>query len=75
MPAARSVDLKRRQDVQTLYSTRDGLTATGLLSLYKIDYAVVGPLERTTYGDPQALLTLGRKVFESGGTSIYAFSR
>jgi uncharacterized membrane protein len=64
----------RRQDVQTLYTTPDELTATGLLNRYGVDYAVVGPLERTTYGDPQALVRVGRPVFDQDGTAIYAFA-
>ena len=43
----------RRQDVQTLYSTRDATQARNLLRRYGVRYAVIGPLERTTYGPPR----------------------
>ena len=45
-----------------------------LLARYKVDYAVVGPLERTTYGDPGAA-ALGREVFEDEGTRVLVFDR
>jgi hypothetical protein len=38
-----------------------------------VRYAVFGPLERTTYGEPGVLETLGRKVHDAGGTAIYAY--
>jgi YYY domain-containing protein len=64
----------RREDVQTLYSTPDVELARRLLRTYRVRYVVVGPLERTTYGEPGAALTLGRKVFDSEGTVIVAFA-
>ena len=42
----------RRDDVQTLYTTGDAAAARELVDRYGVDYAVVGPLERTTYGSP-----------------------
>ena len=47
----------RRADVQTLYTTRDPAVLDAIVAKYKIRYAVVGPLELTTYGDLGALRT------------------
>jgi YYY domain-containing protein len=64
----------RRADVQTLYTTRDAAAARDLVRRYGVDYAVVGPLERTTYGEPGVLPSLGRKAFERDGTAVYALT-
>ena len=64
----------RRTDVQALYTTRDAAAARELVRRYGVDYAVIGPLERTTYGDPGVLPSLGRKVFERDGTVVYALT-
>ncbi len=64
----------RRTDVETLYKTPDALVARTLMDRYRVAFAVVGPLERTTYGTPGALARAGRKVFDRDGTAIYAFA-
>ncbi len=64
----------RRADVETLYKTPDALLARTLLDRYRVAFAVVGPLERTTYGAPVALARAGREVFARDGTAIYAFT-
>jgi YYY domain-containing protein len=64
----------RRADVATMYRATDAATVRALLRRYRVAYAVVGPLERTTYGDPGALTSLGRRVFDRDGTALYAFT-
>jgi uncharacterized membrane protein len=64
----------RREDVKRLYSSRNPREVTALLEKLRIEYAVLGQLERADYGDARALAVLGRKVFERGGTAIYAYT-
>ena len=47
---------------------------TELLADLRVEYAVLGQLERADYGDARALAVLGRKVFERGATAIYAYT-
>ncbi len=63
----------RRPDVETLYTTRDRAEARRLLDRYGVGYAVLGPLERTFYGEPGVLPALGRPVFRRAGTVVYRF--
>jgi len=63
----------RRSDVKTLYTSRDATAVRALLDRYGVDYAVVGPIERSTYGQIGALKALGRTVFAARGTTIYRF--
>jgi YYY domain-containing protein len=60
----------RRDDVQTLYTSQDEVMVRDLLDLYGVDYAVIGPLERTTYGTAGIINGLGETVFEAEGTRI-----
>ncbi len=62
----------RRQDLAVLYRTRDPGRARRVVRRYGIDYVVVGPLERATYGRIGAVRGLGRRVFTRAGTSVYA---
>jgi YYY domain-containing protein len=64
----------RREDVKTLYTTQDEAVARELLERYRIRYVVVGPLERTTYGEPGVVVRLGREVFNRDGTAIYEYT-
>jgi YYY domain-containing protein len=64
----------RGADVQTLYTGPDPAQVGDLIQRYKVDYAVVGPLERTTYGKIGALAGAGKVVFKRKGTTIYAFA-
>jgi YYY domain-containing protein len=63
----------RREDVRRLYNSRNPREVRLLLAQLRIEYAVIGPLERTDYGDARALEVLGRKVFQRGETAIYAY--
>jgi uncharacterized membrane protein len=64
----------RGADVKTLYTTTDLNVARELIARYGISYVVVGPLEHTTYGDAGDAKwdQLGRRVFSSGGTTVWA---
>lgn len=39
----------RQVDIETLFSTKDWLTAREILEMYKIEYVFIGDLERSTY--------------------------
>ena len=64
----------RREDVRRLYSSRNPREVGELLADLRVEYAVLGQLERADYGDARALAVLGRKVFEVGSTAIYAYT-
>jgi YYY domain-containing protein len=63
----------RQVDVRTLYTTTDAATARGLIARYDVRYVVVGPIERTTYGDAGTAKwdTLGERVFDRAGTTVW----
>jgi YYY domain-containing protein len=61
----------RREDVQTMYSSTKIAEVRNLLSRYDVAYAVVGPLEKTFYGNIGALERLGQPVFDRNGTTVY----
>jgi len=71
--------LRRRQDVDTIYSTTDLNQARELLKKYGVEYVVIGMLERNGIqnkpGYPQAGLDkfgqLGVPVFNQSGTVIF----
>lgn len=63
----------RRADVERLYSSRDPGEVERLVAKLRIEYAVIGELERTDYGDARALAISGRRVFSTDGAEIYAF--
>ncbi len=63
----------RRQQVERLYTAPDARTALAPLRHYRVRYVVVGPLERTDYGDAGLAKwdVLGRRVFDRDGTVIW----
>ena len=63
----------RSDDVRTLYTSRDEVVVRDLMGLYEIDYAIIGPLERTTYGEQGLIGELGETVFEDSGTRVVRF--
>jgi YYY domain-containing protein len=67
----------RAADVRTLYTTADVGAATELLAFYDVDYVVVGPIERTDYGDGglRKWDALGRRVVDRDGTTVWAVNR
>jgi uncharacterized membrane protein len=64
----------RMQQVAAAYKAADARSARALIDRYGIDYVVVGPLERTDYGDQGVAKwdKLGRRVFDRDGTIVWA---
>jgi len=63
----------RREAVQALYTAPDGAAAKPVLERYEVRYVVVGPIERTDYGEAGVAKweQLGKKVFERDSTTVY----
>ena len=63
----------RREDVEAIYRAADEASIQPLLDRYDVRYVVVGPLERTSYGDAGVAKwdRLGRRVFDRDGTTIW----
>jgi YYY domain-containing protein len=59
----------RADDVRRMYTDADA----ELLERYGVRYVVVGPLERTEYGEAAVARwdELGRRVFDAGGTTVW----
>jgi uncharacterized membrane protein len=67
----------RAADVKTLYTTTDTAQAQALIGRYGVGYVVVGPIERTDYGDAGLAKwdELGRRVYDREGTTVWELSR
>ena len=62
----------RAQDIETLYSTPDWVTAQDIIKRYDIRYVYVGNLERVTYRVSEEKFSLFLKpVFQQGNVAIY----
>jgi YYY domain-containing protein len=63
----------RADDVRTMYEARSVADARPLLARYGVRYVVVGPIERTDYGDAGIAKwdRLGRRVFDRSGTTVW----
>jgi len=62
----------RAQDIETLYSSPDWITAQEIIKRYNIRYVYVGSLERTTYHVSEEKFNLFLKpVFQQGVVTIY----
>jgi YYY domain-containing protein len=63
----------RRAEVERMYRETLPFVARPLLRRYGVDYVVVGPIERTDYGDAGTAKwdRLGRRVFESADTTVW----
>jgi len=62
----------RKDDIQTLYTTPDWVTAQEIITRYNIRYIVVGNLERTTYQVNEEKFTRFLKpIFQQGNLTIY----
>jgi uncharacterized membrane protein len=57
--------------------TTDTRAASALIARYGVRYVVVGPIERTDYGDAGLVKwdRLGRRAFDRDGTIVWALSR
>jgi len=64
---------RRRQEVEALYRAETAEEARPLLDRYGVRYVVVGPIERTSYGDAGVAKwdEVGRRVFDRDGTTIW----
>lgn len=67
----------REEDVKTMYTTLDASEAMRLLDKYHIQYVVVGPRERATYGNPglAKFSQMGEAVFPEESVTIYRVRR
>jgi YYY domain-containing protein len=67
----------RREDVERMYESPTAAGATELLRRYDVRWVVVGPLERTEYGDAGVAKwdALGRRVYDRGGTAVWEVGR
>jgi YYY domain-containing protein len=67
----------RREDVEGMYESPTTAGAQELLDRYHVRYVVVGPLERTEYGDGGVGKwdALGRRVYDRAGTTVWRLER
>jgi len=62
----------RKDDIQTLYTTPDWVTAQEIITRYNIRYIVVGNLERTTYQvNEEKFNRFLKPIFQQGNITIY----
>ena len=63
----------REEDVRAIYTTPDAQQALALLERYDVQYVVVGPRERSSYGlnGLAKFNAVGDPVFEGDGVTIY----
>ena len=63
----------REGDIRNIYESEDEVLTEELLQRYEVTYVVVGPRERAAYPslDVSKFDSLGEKVLESNGVSIY----
>jgi YYY domain-containing protein len=63
----------RADDVRAMYAATTAASARPLLDRYGVRYVVVGPIERTDYGDGGIAKwdELGRRVFDRDGTVVW----
>jgi len=67
----------RREDIARMYESPTPAGALPLLRRYRVRWVVVGPLERTDYGDDGVAKwdQLGRRVYDAGGTTVWRLGR
>jgi uncharacterized membrane protein len=63
----------RVTEVETLYNTSDLKVAKDLIKKYKVEYIVVGELERTKYSqlDEKKFDSLGKLIYRSDASKLY----
>jgi YYY domain-containing protein len=67
-----SLQGKRAEDIETLYTTSDWMTAQNILQKYNIKYVYVGNLERSTYPVNEEKFGLFLKqVYQQGSVTVY----
>ncbi len=64
---------RRADDVRAMYTATSVAAARPRLARYGVRYVVVGPIERTDYGDAGIAKwdSMGRRVFDSDGTVVW----
>jgi uncharacterized membrane protein len=68
----RALQGSREEDLKTLYTTGDWVTAQTIIDRYKIRYIVVGNLERTTYQvNDEKFSRFLKPIFQQGSITIY----
>ena len=67
----------RRGDVETIYTTDDEQELRELLDKYSLTMVVVGPRERSTYGNIDMAMfdTLGDRIIELGDFTVFSINR
>jgi uncharacterized membrane protein len=68
---------KRTDEVTAIYVSGDEARIRGLLEKYQVELIFVGTLERETYPNlnEEVFASLGKVIFESGGTRIYRINK
>ena len=67
-----SLQGSRKDDLQTLYTTPDWVTAQDIIRRYQIRYIVVGNLERTTYQvNEEKFNRFLKPIFQQGSITVY----
>jgi uncharacterized membrane protein len=62
----------RANDIETLYTTSDWMTAQEILKKYNIKYVYIGNLERSTYPvNEEKFGLLLKQVYQQGSVTIY----
>ena len=67
----------REEDVRTIYTSTDTAELRRLLTKYKLTMVVVGPRERSTYGNINLIIfdTLGDRIIERGGYTVFGIDK
>ena len=67
----------RLVDVETIYTTDDPDILNELIEKYSLTMLVVGPRERTTYGNIDMALfdTLGDRIIERGSFTVFSIEK
>ena len=67
----------RQDDVETIYTTGDQQELRALIDKYSVTMVVVGPRERSTYGNIDMAMfdTLGRRIIELDEFTVFSTNR
>jgi YYY domain-containing protein len=66
----------REEDVRSIYTTKDSAELQRLIDKYELTMVVVGPRERSTYGniDMSIFDTLGDRIIEHGEYTVFSIN-
>jgi uncharacterized membrane protein len=67
----------RQDDVKTIYTTSDEHELRQLIDKYDLTMVVVGPRERSTYGNINMTMfdTLGDRIIEHGAYTVFSINK